>query len=104
MGCFGKTILLSNQICHLSPNAWLIFVQADMAPEADISRFFGTHTGAWSAPEGANFHCLRRKAEFGNSNARSPVMGQKMSLRSEGAVSAWTTLHPNTIFVMPYYS
>ena len=31
-------------------------------------------------------------------------MGQKMSTRSERAVSAWTILHPNTFFVMPYYS
>jgi hypothetical protein len=29
-------------------------------------------------------------------------MGQKMSIGSERAVSAWTILHPNSIFVMPH--
>jgi hypothetical protein len=66
----------------------------------------------WGDPYG-RVECSRRgefplseavKAEFGNSNARSPVMGQKMSIRSERVVSAWTILHPNTIFVMPYHS
>jgi hypothetical protein len=37
-----------------------LFVQAEMALERTFRDFFGgTHTGAWSAPEGTNFHCLR---------------------------------------------